>query len=62
MDRGAWQAKVHRLTRDGHDLATKQPHTHTFTGSIPLENPNTKQKLNQTYCVSMYTHTHIYCF
>ena len=30
MDRGAWWAKVHRLTRDGHDLATKQPHTHTL--------------------------------
>ena len=25
MDRGAWQATVHRVTRVGHDLATKPP-------------------------------------
>ena len=24
MDRGAWKATVHRVTRVGHDLATKQ--------------------------------------
>ena len=27
MDRGAWQATVHRLTRDGRNLVTEQPHT-----------------------------------
>ena len=26
MDRGAWWATVHRLTRVRHDLATKPPH------------------------------------
>ena len=27
MDREAWQATVHRVARDGHDLATKlSPH------------------------------------
>ena len=26
MDRGAWQTTVHRVTRDGHNLATKPPH------------------------------------
>ena len=25
MDRGAWQATVHGVTRAGHDLATKPP-------------------------------------
>ena len=25
MDRGAWQATVHGVTRVGHDLATKPP-------------------------------------
>ena len=25
MDRGVWQATVHRVTRVGHDLATKPP-------------------------------------
>ena len=25
MDRGAWQATVHGVTRGGHDLATKPP-------------------------------------
>ena len=25
MDRGAWQATVHRVTRVRHDLATKPP-------------------------------------
>ena len=28
MDRGAWQATVHGVTRVGHDLATKPPPTH----------------------------------
>ena len=28
MDRGAWQATVHVVTRVGHDLATKPPPTH----------------------------------
>ena len=27
MDRGAWQATVHGVTRVSHDLATKQPPT-----------------------------------
>ena len=26
MDRGAWQATVHGVTRIGHDLATKPPY------------------------------------
>ena len=29
MDRGAWQAIVHRVVRVGHDLATKPPITTT---------------------------------
>ena len=28
MDRRAWQAKVHRVARVGHDLATNQPPPH----------------------------------
>ena len=28
MDRGAWQATVHRIARVGHDLATKPPNHH----------------------------------
>ena len=31
MDRGAWQATVHGVTRVGHDLATKSP---PYSGSI----------------------------
>jgi len=27
MDRGAWQATVHGVTRAGHDLVTKPPKT-----------------------------------
>ena len=30
MNRGAWQAIVHGVSRAGHDLATKHTHTHTF--------------------------------
>ena len=30
MDRGAWQATVHRIGRVGHDLATKPPPTRIF--------------------------------
>ena len=43
MDRGAWQAAVHRIPRVGHDLATEPPnthkHIHTYTdnrGSVLL--------------------------
>ena len=28
MDRGVWQATVHRITRVGYDLATKSPPPH----------------------------------
>ena len=28
MDRGAWQATVHGVTRVGHDLVTKPPNHH----------------------------------
>ena len=34
MDRGAWQATVHWVTRVGHDLVTKPPpyiYTHIFS-------------------------------
>ena len=34
MDKGAWQAIVHVVTRVGHDLATKPPPQYPFT-----ENP-----------------------
>ncbi|KAB0387876.1 hypothetical protein FD755_002832 [Muntiacus reevesi] len=30
MDRGAWRATVHEITRVGHDLATKPPTTTTY--------------------------------
>ena len=30
MDRGAWQAIVHRVTRVGDDLATKPPYRINF--------------------------------
>ena len=30
-DRGAWQATVHGVTKVGHNLTTKPPHTHTHT-------------------------------
>ena len=30
MDRGAWQATAYRVTRGGHDLATKQPRVITL--------------------------------
>jgi len=30
MDRGAWEATVHRVARVGHDLATKPPTTTTI--------------------------------
>ena len=64
MDRGAWQATVHRLTRDGRNLVTEQPHTHRdFYWFYSLENANTLQKLNQTsvcvcVCVCVLTHTY----
>ena len=29
IDRGAWQATVHRVARVGHDLATKPPNHHS---------------------------------
>ena len=31
MDRGAWWATIHGVTRVGHDLVTKHTHTHTHT-------------------------------
>ena len=34
MDRGAWQATVHGVTRVRHDLVTKPPPTQTGNGSI----------------------------
>ena len=34
MDRRAWQATVHGVTRVGHDSATKT-HTHTHSASQP---------------------------
>ena len=30
MDRGAWWATVHGVTRVGYNLATKPPHLHLF--------------------------------
>ena len=33
MDRGAWQATVHRVTRVGHDLATEPPNHMRFGDS-----------------------------
>ena len=33
MDRGAWRATVHRVTRVRHDLATKPPPTTTYNMS-----------------------------
>ena len=36
MDRGAWQATVHRVTRVGRDLATKPPPPPTYA-LLPLE-------------------------
>ena len=31
MNRGAWQATVHGVTRDGHYLASKPPYTYIQT-------------------------------
>jgi len=31
MDRGPWQATVHRVARVGHDLATKPPSPYVLT-------------------------------
>ena len=42
MDRGAWQATVHGITRVGHDLATK-PLPPIYDLSINL-NPNNLPK------------------
>ena len=37
MDRGAWQATVHRLTeRVGHDLVTKQQHLTNKINNKPI--------------------------
>ena len=36
MDRGAWQAIVHGVTRVGHDLVTKPPNHHSFLYSPTL--------------------------
>ena len=33
MDRGAWQATVHGVTRAGHDLATKPPPRYSVIGA-----------------------------
>ena len=33
MNRGAWQATVHGITRVGHDLVTKPPPPSFFYGS-----------------------------
>ena len=30
MDRGAWQATVHGVTRVGHDLVTKSPYIYIY--------------------------------
>ena len=37
MDRAAWQATVHGVTRVGHDLATKPPQTPLTTIFLPRE-------------------------
>ena len=34
IDRGAWQATVHEVTRVGHDLVTKPPHMYTNVNEI----------------------------
>ena len=34
IDRGAWQATVHRTARVGHDLGTKPPPPHTSTSEF----------------------------
>ena len=36
MDREAWRATVHRVTRVGHDLVTKPPNHHSFLYSPTL--------------------------
>ena len=42
MDRGIWQATLHGVTRDGHDLVTKAPpaenieHLSNFTFTFPF--------------------------
>ncbi|KAB0382512.1 hypothetical protein FD755_004429, partial [Muntiacus reevesi] len=36
MDRGAWQASVHGVTRVGHDLATKPPNHHSQKHKFPV--------------------------
>ena len=34
MDRGAWQATVHGVTRVGHDLMTKPPPPPELSGKV----------------------------
>ena len=34
MDRGAWQAIVHGVTRVGHDLATKPPYCNSLYSTL----------------------------
>ena len=34
MDRGAWQATVHGVTRVGHDLPTKEKEIQAFVGQV----------------------------
>ena len=44
MDRGAWQATVHGVTRVGHDLATEHTHAMSITN---VEKPSSRAEDSQ---------------
>ena len=53
MDRGAWQATVHGVTRGGHDLATKPPPTTTINNVLLFDRMLLCDSLSVIYTLCM---------
>ena len=51
MDRGAWQAIVHGVTRAGHDLVTKPPTTTTINNILLFDRMLLCDSLSVIYLV-----------
>ena len=50
MDRGAWWATVHGITKESDTMKDKSPHTHTHScplTHLPLDFPISRSQLNQ---------------
>ena len=53
MDRGAWQATVHGVTRVGHDLATKPPPIY-YSCFLPSHLHSSNKLVEHLLCTSLW--------